>query len=332
MSLDWRKERNTLLSALINHLNTKYEFDKRAIDIISKRMRSYGDKLGYSLRLSFIQGLERALAQYMSDFMDDLCKRLGVSSTNIAEYKVDCYVLTKNFKHSDDYSVMVQTKDGAIKGFIICDGVTRAHGKVASKFYCEGFKKFICRSTYQEIKLTGMRAFLDGIKSELDKEFRDFLARNNLKSSASTLIIVLTDGKKIFAYYIGDGYIYVIDGDTYSLTDILIKKGTRSGRLLGFLGYENLSLSDFIPNYMELHLDANTIIVLAGSDGTLLELRRDYGLEWIFSDIKNLIKDKISVRDVIHNYLEKTLPNKEKFINEPDDATLGLIKLKFIQQ
>ncbi|MCY3414034.1 MAG: hypothetical protein INQ03_20490 [Candidatus Heimdallarchaeota archaeon] len=245
----------------------------------------------------------------------------------------------KTGKDEDRYT-LVQSKDGVIRGMVICDGISNSGSadngdKIGGEEAAE-----ICTQIFKEeflnVDAHYIYANFEIIVKESIKKIQHILSERN-SISKTTFILLLTDGYHSFISYLGDGTIIQLRSDGVSASaHLLFAHKATSRALSGFIAKEELQKEPVIQVLNNPFLDEGIFFVIA-TDGMGFPagpIAKDFTPQVMLRFIReNRSKKKklqlfsdVEMQVILDEFLASI---DNSFIS--DDITLGIVSVGLIQ-
>lgn len=228
------------------------------------------------------------------------------------EIEVACKSL--NQVHGEDAYQFINSN---LKGIVIGDGISNANGGLASRLVTSIFKQ----SFKGFVPPVGIEDTVDHSLDSALETLKNYVHQKEMTGSATTLILVLTDGLNIYIFYSGDGYIYHFRGDLGSYGSYMVAHNYGSA-LAGYIGYVD-GKKYRVYNSMKVRALDNGSFIIIATDGAELDREQDGGLVNFYKRLTKVKEGEMSLEEAIDSYL-----NELKGTALKDDATIGVIWLK----
>ncbi len=235
-------------------------------------------------------------------------------NTTVLE-KVELAWAIRNDVHGEDAIGVLQSFDGNLKGIIICDGVSKANGRIASSTTVHVFQNAFMYAISHDGDPSQLEETLDeliysapqNIQKELEIELNDPKA-----PAATTALVGLTDGNYLYAYYIGDGAILHYSGDLLSYATYLVNYN-RGGKLEGYVSGQGVSALPTFLSVRQVFSDGSYLVL--ATDGVDLLNPTNYTTFWNY--LNKHVQKSMSLQEVLDNFIQE--------IPKIDDASIGVI-------
>ncbi|HDJ84083.1 MAG TPA: hypothetical protein ENG44_03685, partial [Desulfurococcaceae archaeon] len=243
-----------------------------------------------------------------------------------------------------DSSATLTDKHSFIKGVMVCDGVSSVQNNIASQVLTNVISQKLGEISLEEKILQNpltMKKLLNYLVEEAKKKIREELSKSREKLTASTLLIGLTDGYRIYIYTIGDGYAYILRGGAYDNVEAIrpiytkammsYSRGAATAAVIVSKDpRDEITFKPYFAIYENIPFmkEEGAYLVMATDGAFLLERTSIIGLFELYKKLYQARRGRKTLKEVVDEYLGETLAKIRKELGYKDDASLGVVWIK----